>query len=233
MKLDVHDREGKRLRSIEVDDLVFAVKPHRSLVHQALVAQRANKRQGTHKTKTRGEVRGSTIKIRRQKGTGSARAGTIRSPTRRGGGVAFGPRPRSYRQDLPKRMRRLAIRCVLSARAHDGALRVIDALTTETPKTKDMIAVLQNFGFDRSTLVVTAQPEPTVKRSLRNLPKVSWLPASYLNVGDLLGHQGLLMTEDAVRTAEALWGGERATKRRAPLPVRAADSATQDVVTNG
>ena len=111
-------------------------------------------------------------------------------------------------------MRRLAIRCVLSARAHNGALRVIDALTTETPKTKDMIAVLQNFGFDRSTLVVTAQPELAVKRSLRNLPKVSWLPASYLNVGDLLGHQGLLMTEDAVRTAEALWGGERASKRR-------------------
>jgi large subunit ribosomal protein L4 len=218
MKLDVHDREGKKLRSIDVDDLVFAEKPHRSLVHQALVAQRANQRQGTHKTKTRGEVRGSTVKLRRQKGTGWARVGSIRSPTRRGGGVAFGPRPRSYRQDLPKRMRRLAIRSVLSAKAHDGALRVVDALAGDAPKTKDMVAVLQKLGFERSTLVVTAQPEPTVKQSVRNLPRVTWLPASYLNVGVLLGHQGLLMTEDAVRIAEALWGGERASKRRAPLP---------------
>lgn len=224
MKLDVHDREGKRLRSIEVDDLVFGVRPHRSLVHQALVAQRANRRRGTHKTKTRGEVRGSTAKLYRQKGTGRARAGSARAPTRRGGGVTFGPRPRSYKQDLPKRMRRLAIRSVLSAKAADGGLRVVDALPTDAPKTKDMVATLHNLGFERSTLVVTAQPEPVVKLSLHNLPKVSWLPAPYLNVVDLLSHQGLLMTEDAVRTAEALWGGERASRRRAPLPVRGADS---------
>ena len=104
MKLDVRDREGKKVKSIEVDEQVFGVKPHRSLVHQALLAHRANRHRGTHKTKSRGEVRGSTIKIRRQKGTGGARQGSIRSPLRRGGGVAFGPRPRSYRQDLPKRM---------------------------------------------------------------------------------------------------------------------------------
>lgn len=218
MKLDVFDRTGNKIRSIDVDDQVFAVTPHRALVHQALVAYRANQRQGTHKTKTRGEVRGSTAKLRRQKGTGWARVGSIRSPTRRGGGVAFGPRPRSYRQDLPKRMRRLAIRSVLSAKAQDGALRVIDGLTIEAPKTKELIAVLRNLGFERSTLVVTARPEPAVKLSVRNLPRVSWLPAAYLNVGALLSHQGLLMTEDAVRVAEALWGGARATERRATLP---------------
>ena len=107
---------------------------------------------------------------------------------------------------------------MLSAKAADGTLQVIGDLAIEAPRTKDMRAVLYNLGFDRSTLVVTAQPEPVVKLSVRNLPKITWLPAPYLNVGDLLSHRGLLMTEDAVRAAEALWGGERATRRRAALP---------------
>jgi large subunit ribosomal protein L4 len=218
MKLDVVDQAGKTLRSIEVDDLVFGVKPNRAVVHQALVAQRANQRHGTHNTKTRGEVRGSTVKLFRQKGTGRARQGSVRAPHRRGGGIVFGPRPRSYRQRLPKRMRRLAIRSLLSAKAADGTLRVIDGLPMDAPRTKEMEALLRGLGFERSTLVVTQQPEDVVKQSVRNLQKVSCLPASYINVGDLLGHQGLLMTEDAVRVAEALWGGERATRRRAPLP---------------
>ncbi len=217
MKLDVRDREGKKVKSIEVDELVFGLTPRRPVVHQALVAQRANQHRGTHKTKTRGEVRGSTVKLFRQKGTGRARQGGIRAPHRRGGGVTFGPRPRSYRQDLPKRMRRLAIRSVLSAKAADGSLQVIDEWGMETPRTKELRSVLQNLGFERSALVVTAQPEGAVKLSTRNLPKVKWLPAPYLNVLDLLSHRGLLMTEEAVRVAEALWGGERATKRRAPL----------------
>ena len=218
MKLDVRDREGKKVKSIKVDDLVFGLKPNVAVVHQALVAQRANQRQGTHKTKTRGEVRGSTAKLFRQKGTGRARQGSVRAPHRRGGGVVFGPRPRSYRQALPKRMRRLAIRSVLSAKVADGTLQVVDDLTMEAPRTKEMRAVLYNLGFERSTIVVTAQPEPIVKLSVRNLPKISWLPASYLNVGDLLSHRGLLMTEDAVRAVEALWGGERASGLRASLP---------------
>jgi len=218
MKLDVHDRGGKKIKTIEVDDQVFGLKPHRPVVHQALLAQRANLHRGTHKTKTRGEVKGSTAKLFRQKGTGRARQGSIRAPHRRGGGVVFGPRPRSYRQELPKRMRRLAIRSVLSAKAANGSLRVIDQWTAEAPRTKEFRTVLQNFGFDRTTLVVTAQPDGTVKLSARNLPNVKWLPAPYLNVLDLLSHRGLLMTEEAVRVAEALWGGERALKRRAPMP---------------
>jgi large subunit ribosomal protein L4 len=222
MELDVFDREGKKVKSIEVDEQVFGLKPRRSLVHQALVAQRANQRQGSHKTKTRGEVAGSTKKLYSQKGTGRARQGSIRAPHRRGGGIVFGPRPRSYDQDLPKRMRRLAIRSVLSARAAGGDLHVIDALAMEQPKTKELQAVLDKFGLDRRTLVVTAQPEPAVKRSASNMQRVKWLPAAYLNVLDLLAHRGLLMTEDAVRVAEAYWGGERATKRRAPLPEVAA-----------
>ena len=217
MKLDVHNSQGKKIRSIDVDDQVFGLKPHRSVVHQALLAGRAAHHRGTHKTKTRGEVRGSTVKIMRQKGTGRARQGSIRAPHRRGGGVVFGPRPRSYRQDLPKRMRRLAIRSVLSAKAANGSLPVIDSLTMEAPRTKELLDVIHALGFQRSTLVVTAQPEAAIKLSVRNLSKVTWLPASYMNVLELLSHRGLLMTEEAVRAAEALWGGERATKRRAPL----------------
>jgi large subunit ribosomal protein L4 len=218
MQLDVLDSAGNKVRSIEADDLVFGLKPNKAVVHQAMVAQRANLRQGTHSTKTRGEVAGSTRKLFRQKGTGRARQGGIRAPHRRGGGITFGPKPRSYKQDLPKRMRRLAIRSVLSAKAAEGDLRVIDALSIDQPKTKELTALLNAVGFERKTLVVTAKPEPAVKMSAKNAPNVKWLPASYLNVLDLLSYRGLLMTEDAVRVAEALWGGERATKRRAPLP---------------
>lgn len=222
MKLAVRSRAGKKLKSIEVDDQVFALKPHRALVHQAMVASRANQRQGTHKTKSRGEVRGSTAKIFRQKGTGRARQGSIRAGHRRGGGVIFGPRPRSYRQDLPKRMRRLALRSILSAKAANGSLQVINTLSFDEARTKEMLAVLRDLGFERSTLIVTAQPEPLLKLSVRNLPKVKWLPAPYLNVLDLLSHRGLLLTVDAVRVVEAIWGGERAAKRLAPVPEVAA-----------
>ena len=224
MKLDVQDREGKKVKSIDVDDQVFATTPHRSLVHQAMLAQRANLHRGTHKTKSRGEVRGSTRKIFRQKGTGRARMGSIRSPIRRGGGVAFGPRPRSYRQDLPKRMRRLALRSVLSAKVASGKLRVIDELTLEKPQTKEIKGVLEALGFDRSILVVTGESREAIKKSISNLPNVSCLPAAYLNVLDLLNHQGLLMTEEAVHIAEAMWGGERATKRISPIPEVAASA---------
>lgn len=218
MKLDVQDRQGKKVKSIDVDDQVFAVKPHRALVHQAMLAQRANQHRGTHKTKSRGEVRGSTRKLFRQKGTGRARMGSVRSPIRSGGGVAFGPRPRSYSQQLPKRMRRLALRSVLSAKAADGKLRVVDDLAFEKPQTKELKSVLEALGFERSTLVVTGNTAEAIKKSAGNLPNVSWLPAAYMNVLDLLNHQGLLMTEEAVHVAEAMWGGERATRRRAPVP---------------
>ena len=218
MKLDVRNSQGKKVKSIDVDDQVFAIKPHRAIVHQALLAGRANHHRGTHKTKSRGEVRGSTVKIFRQKGTGRARMGCIRSPIRRGGGVAFGPRPRSYHQDLPKRMRRLALRSVLSAKVASGKLRVIDKLSFDKPQTKELKNLLAAFGFERSTLLVTAESSENVKKSVHNLQRVSCLPAAYMNVLDLLNHQGLLMTEEAVHIAEALWGGERATKRRAPVP---------------
>ena len=213
MKLTVHNAAGKEVETIEVDDAVFGIEPHVPVVHQAFLASRANKRVGTASTKTRGEVAGSTVKIRRQKGTGASRQGSKRAPHHRHGGIAFGPRPRSYDKAIPKRMRRLAIRSVLSAKAADGSLRVIDDLGIAGPSTKAMAGVIQALGFERSVLVVTASADQNVKASAKNLPSVNLLPASYLNVQDLLSAHGLLMTVDAVRGAEALWGGERATKR--------------------
>lgn len=213
MKLKVHDSAGKEVDSIDVDDAVFGIEPNAPVVHQALVAALANRRMGNASTKTRGEVVGSTRKIRKQKGTGSSRQGSIRAPHHRHGGIVFGPRPRSYRKDLPKRMRRLAIRSLLSAKAADGSLRVVRELPPALPSTKAIAGVLQALGFERSVLVVTAQADASVKASTRNLQKVNMLPAAYLNVADLLNSQGLLMTVEAVRGAEALWGGERAKKR--------------------
>jgi len=216
MKLAVYDGTGKEVESIDVDDLVFGIEPNAPVVHQALVASLANRRAGTAMTKTRGEVRGSTRKIRKQKGTGASRQGSIRAPQHRHGGIVDGPRSRSYAKDLPKRMRRLAIRSVLSSKAADGSLRVVQELAIASPSTKAVASIVRALGFERSVLVVTGEPDTNVKVSARNLEKVSLLPAAYLNVADMLASQGLIMTVDAVRGAEALWGGDRAKKSRTP-----------------
>ncbi len=215
MKLTVHDATGKEIETIDVDDAVFGIEPNAPVVHQAFVTSRANKRAGNATTKTRGEVAYSTKKIRSQKGTGRSRQGSIGAPQHRHGGIVFGPRPRSYAKDLPKRMRRLAIRSVLSAKAADGTLRVVNDLGVTGPSTKQMAGVIKALGFERSVLVVTGVSDPNAKASARNLQGVNTLPAAYLNVQDLLDAQGLLMTVDAVRGAEALWGGQRAVKKHA------------------
>jgi large subunit ribosomal protein L4 len=206
MKLAVLDTKGKELRKLDVDETVFGITPNIPVLHQAYVTQRANMRRGTHSTKTRGEVQGSTRKIRKQKYTGAARAGSIRAPNRVGGGIVFGPRPHSYAKDLPKKMRRLAIRSALSGKLADGQLVVIDQIAMETPKTKEMIRLLNVVGFERSALVVTGNSDRTVLASVRNLDKTKTIPAAYLNVVDMMNHAGLLMTEEAVRVAEKLWG---------------------------
>lgn len=215
MKLPVHDTAGKEVETIDVDDAVFGITPNEPVVHQAFVATMANRRAGTASTKTRGEVHGSTKKIRKQKGTGNSRQGAITAPQHRHGGIVFGPKPRGYDKDMPKKMRRLAIRSVLSAKAADGSLRVVDDLGLAAPSTKQLAGVIQALGFERSVLVVTAATDANVKASLGNLPKVSFQPASHLNVGSMLQAQGLILTKDAVRAAEFLWGGEKAAKKRA------------------
>jgi large subunit ribosomal protein L4 len=218
MKLKVYDITGAEVDTIEADDAVFGLPPHRAAMRQALLAQMANRRAGSANTKTRGEVRGSTRKIRRQKGTGASRQGGIRAPHHRHGGISFGPKPRSFKQALPKRIRRLAIRSAISAKVEDGELKVIRGLQVDAPKTKTIAAALRGLDFSRSVLLVTGEPDRTLLLSARNLPGTKTLPADYLNVVDLLSHRGVVMTVEAVRRAEALWGGERATKRNAPVP---------------
>lgn len=213
MQLAVRDAQGADLDPIEVDDAVFGIEPNAAVVHQTLVAQLAARRGGNASTKSRGEVRGSTVKVRRQKGLGMARVGSNRSPIRRGGGVAFGPKPRSYAQRLPKRMRRLAIRSVLSSRVAEGRLHVVDSLAIEEPSTKAATALLAQLGIERSALVVTGEPDRAAVLSTRNIPGVRAVPADVLNVADMLAHRTLVLTVDAVRRAEALWGGERANGR--------------------
>lgn len=213
MKLDVVDAAGKKLDPIDVDDAVFGIEPNEAVVHQTLVAQLAARRSGTANTKTRAQVRGSTRKIRRQKGLGMARMGSNRSPIRRGGGVAFGPSQRSYVKKLPKRMRRLAIRSVLASRVAEERLTVVDSLGFEQPSTKVARALLGALGVERSALIVTGEADRVALLSVRNVPGVSLTPADTLSVAEMLGHQNLILTIDAVRRIEALWGGERASGR--------------------
>ena len=206
MQVPVYDLDGEEVKRIEISDHVFAIPFNEGVVHQTLVTQRANARQGTAATKTRGNVSGSTRKLFRQKGTGSARAGSRRSPIRRGGGITFGPHPRNYRQALPTKMRRLALRCVLSAKVEEGELKILEELKFDEPRTKQMVQVLTALGVDSSTLIVTSEPENNVIKSARNLPGIKTMPANLINVLDILSYKMLLMTETSVRRAEQLWG---------------------------
>ncbi len=206
MQVQVYGLNGEITGQIEIRDDVFGVPLNEAVVHQALVRQLANRRQGTADTRTRGEVTGSTRKLFAQKHTGRARRGDIRSPLLRKGGVAFGPHPRSYRQDMPKKMRRLALKCVLSAKAGSGALKLVDKLELDEPKTKAISDMLIALRIDASVIIATAEAEPNVVISARNLPGVKTIPAPLLNVADLLAFKDLIMTVDAVRVVEKLWG---------------------------
>ena len=206
MQISVYNNAGQEIDKIEVDEAIFGVQPNEAVVHQALLRQLANSRQGTADTKTRREVSGSSRKLYRQKHTVMARAGNRRSPLRRGGGIIFGPHPRSYRQAMPKKMRRLAIRSILSAKVAGEELKVIDSFGFEEPKTKQMAQVLQALGIGSSALLVTAELDMTVFKSARNIAMVKTLPASMLNVSDLMSHDILLMTVDAVRRVESMLG---------------------------
>ena len=207
MKLHVKNISGGVAGEIDVRNDVFGVPENPALLHQVAVAQLANKRQGTVKTKTRAEVSGGGAKPRPQKHTGRARAGSIRSPIWVGGGRAFGPSPRSYRQRTPKKMRRLAIVSVLSDKARQGSLVVVDKLDLTDSKTRSIKSMLRALEIDSSTLIVTDGPNSNVIRAARNLKKVKTLPAQVLNTIDLLNKSHLLITTDAVRKVEDTWGG--------------------------
>lgn len=207
MQVPLYKMSGEVIKNIEISDAVFAVPFNETVVHQAVVRQLANTRQGTSDTKTRGEVSGSGKKLYQQKHTGHARAGDSRSPLRRHGGITFGPHPRDYHQDMPKKMRRLALRCALSAKASGGEMKVLEGLDFDRPKTKDMSKILGAFGADSTVLLVIPEPSETVLKSARNIPGIKTVTANLLNVVDLTSHKMLLMTEAAVRKAEQLWGG--------------------------
>jgi len=199
LQREVVDLTGKVLRNIDLDDRVFGITPNQAIVHQAVVTQEANARQGTHDTRTRGEVAGGGKKPYRQKGTGYARQGSKRAPHYRGGGVVFGPHPRSYEKAFPKKMRRLAMRSVLSARAAEDAITVVDAFAVSDGKTKGLLAALAQLGVvENGVVVVLGEFSDAAFRAARNLERVHVVTPNGLCLRDVLRFPRLVLTESAV-----------------------------------
>lgn len=215
VELRVRNIQGQVVGTVEVKESLFDVPMNAALVHQVAVGQMANRRQGTHKSKTRAEVSGGGIKPRPQKYTGRSRQGSIRAPQWKGGGIVFGPTPRSYRQDTPRRMRRLSLAMVLSDKVREEQLVVVDKLDLGQAKTREMLKVLDALGASQgSALLVADGAGVEVLKTARNVPALDMLPASLLNTLDLLNHRKVIMTLDAVRKAEELWGDPRARNKR-------------------
>lgn len=202
MQVPLFNQAGEEISKIELRDDIFAIEPNKTVMHQALVRQQANGRQGTHDTKTRGEVSGGGRKPWKQKGTGRARQGSTRAPHWKGGGVVFGPHPRSYEQRMPKKMRRLAIRSALSAKAAENQIRVVDRFTFDSPKTSEMDEALARLNCETTALILLSKGNDGLTRSARNLDGVKILDARYLNVRDLLGFDYLVMSQDTLQSIE-------------------------------
>jgi large subunit ribosomal protein L4 len=198
MELDVIDRQGTPVEKVAVADTTFGaeVKPH--LFHQVIRMQLANRRRGTASTKTRGEVSGGGRKPWRQKGTGRARQGSTRSPLWRGGGVALGPKPRDYAYNLPKKVRRAALCSALSMKTKEGLLKVIDRLDIPAPKTRQMVNFLNDLGIERAVIILLADDNPNVQLAARNLPAVKVLRVEGVNIYDLLTHDYLICSREAL-----------------------------------
>ena len=202
-KVAVYDMTGAKTGEIELNDSVFGVEINEAVVHQAVVMQLASQRHGTHATKTRSMVRGGGRKPWKQKGTGRARAGSIRSPLWVGGGVAFGPHPRSYKFSMPRKVRRLAIKSALTAKVNDGGLLIVEDINFAAPRTKDVVKFLGNFeASDNKALIITVDQNDNVVKSSRNIPGVKAINTMGLNVFDLLHHDKVLVTKDAVAKIE-------------------------------
>ncbi len=204
MLVPVYNIEGEQVGEVELNDAVFGIEPNVPVMHQYLVMQLANARQGTHSTKTRGEVSGGGRKPWRQKGTGRARQGSIRAPQWVGGGTVFGPKPRSYHKDMPRKMRRLALRSALSVKAAEGRIKVLDDIDLPEIKTKAMVRVLENLDVEGSALILLPESNERVELSARNLPDVKTLRASYVNVRDLLGYETILLPLKALEVIEQI-----------------------------
>ena len=201
-KVAVYNIDRQQVGDIELNDNVFGVEVNGGLLHQAVVMQLASQRLGTHATKTRAFVRGGGRKPWKQKGTGRARSGSRRSPLWVGGGTVFGPHPRSYAFSMPRKQRRLAIKCALSDKVQEDSLFVFDALDFEAPKTKQVVKLLQTFEIDNKALIITAEEAENVERSSRNIPGVKAINTTGLNVYDILNHDKLFVTKDAIARIE-------------------------------
>ena len=207
MLATVYNTAGEAVGEYELQDYIFGIKPNRGVMHQALERQLANARQGTHNTRTRGEVRGGGRKPWRQKGTGRARQGSTRSPIWVGGGTVFGPRPRKYTKRMPKKMRRLALRSALSAKYRDGQIVLVDDLAMERPRTREMVDILDRLTDGvGSVVVLLPDSDMPVEKSVNNLPYARTLRAQYLNIRDLLGYDYVIIPLAALEVIEAFLG---------------------------
>ena len=212
MQATLYNQTGAQIGTLDLDEYIFGIEPNVPVMHQMMVMQRANARQGTHSTRTRGEVRGSTRKLYRQKGTGRARQGAIRAPHHSGGGVVFGPKPRDYTKRMPRKMRRLAVRSALSAKQAAGEIRFVDSLALEAIRTKAVVELLKAFDMGKQKiLIVLPEKNDIFSRSANNLPNVKTLNAMYLNVIDLLKYDYVLMPQDALEKIGAWLGNGTAT----------------------
>ena len=198
------NKEGNKIEDIQLNETIFAAEVNADAMHQVVVALLANKRQGTQSAKTRAEVRGGGIKPWRQKGTGRARQGSIRAPQWIKGGVVFAPKPRNYRMSIPKSMRRVAMLSALTSKVQNDEMVVLDSLTLEAPKTKEVVKMLNAFNA-KKTLIITAEANETVYKSARNIEGVAVLPVNNINVYDLLKYPKVIMTKDAVSKIEEVY----------------------------
>ncbi len=204
-KVDVFDIEGKKVKTIELKEEVFGIEPNETVVHHVLVNYLANQRQGTQSTKTRSEVSGGGRKPWRQKGTGRARQGSIRAPHWVGGGIALGPKPRSYNYTVNKKERQLAIKSLLSSKVLEKELVVVEKLPLKEIKTKEMARVLNNLKVEGKAVILLAEKDEIVQKSARNIEGVKTLQVGTINVYDLLKHKNLVVTEDTVKKLEEVY----------------------------
>jgi large subunit ribosomal protein L4 len=206
MVVPIYSIKGKKVGEVDLRTDIFEVPVSVPLMHQALVRQLANARQGTHKTKSRGEVSRTKAKFYRQKGTGRARHGSRNAPVFVGGGIAHGPRPRDYSKKMPRKMRRAALRSALSAKVADEQIVIVDELEMKEAKTKDMAQALAKLKLNKKVLILLPERNETVEKSVRNMPQVKALRASYLNVRDLLGYDQVLIPVGALEVIEGILG---------------------------
>ena len=204
-KIDVYDINGKKVKELELNEAVFGIEPNEAVVHSVLVNFLANQRQGTQNTKTRSEVSGGGKKPWRQKGTGRARQGSIRAPQWIKGGIALGPKPRSYKYTVNKKERALAIRSVLSAKVLENELVVVDNMPLKEIKTKEMVKMLENIKAEKKALIVMAEKDENTVRSAANIPGVRTALVTTMNVYDIINHTNFIVTKEAVKKIEEVY----------------------------